>query len=95
MSWPYVQLKYELIRISEILMSWAKFKKSTVFKKISDMREILLTEEPSMDELSGYKDEFISIIISSEDQTLIHDLRSFVDPSELQTNSQRKAFETS
>ena len=79
MSWSATQLKYQLLRISEILMNWAKFNKSNIFSQIRDIRTNILVESYGFEELETYKSEFWEMIQKSGDTRLYAELKSFFD----------------
>jgi len=86
MSWNTIQLKYQLIRISEILLSWARFTKSTHFDLLRNHRADLLVDEWSLPELENLKANFWDIIVQSKDRRLYEDLKQFFVHEEYHTD---------
>ena len=78
MSWSSVQIKYELIRVTEVMQSWARFKKDDSLPRITEIRDILLLSKPDNVKLLDFREELISIIVNSNDSRLIADMKYFL-----------------
>lgn len=78
MSWDQIQIKYQLIHVSEILLNWAKFKSPRLLPRLDQIREAVFTQSLKAEDLLVLKDELVAIINTSGDPLLVRDMNNFV-----------------